>query len=346
MDDFDLIAIDAPSSTKWQISAAGESVFRRSNILLLFTFVLVVLVYPSRHAQAVPSSEKKPASLTIGFIPGENPATLRENGLELAKLLQAKIGLPVNVYVSKDYSGLIVAMKEKKVDFAFFSAMTYVFAEKMAGAKVLLKKVWTSPYYHSVLLTRSDSHLNKLSQLKGKKIAFVDEKSASGYLYPSVYFKKQGIDPSKYFSEVIYSGNHESSVKMLLDKKVDLIAVYANDKSSKNTAFTRFASKEIGHESANTQAQQSTSQESKVTTKSLWVSDPIPTDPFCVRADFYEQYPKTVHDLMFAFIEMQDDAASAPELRRVLGVSSLVLATSQQYEPVREMVRELNLKME
>jgi len=115
--------------------------------------------------------------------------------------------------------------------------MSFVFAEKFAGAKVLLKKVWDGPYYYSTILVRGDSKIHNLAQLKGKRIAFVDQKSASGFLYPQVLFKKQKIDPLKYFSEITYSGNHEKSVALLADGKVDAVAVFSNDAKGKDTAW-------------------------------------------------------------------------------------------------------------
>lgn len=300
---------------------------------LLFSFVvravlaLVCLILPFVSSQARAENAGAPQSVTIGFIPGEDPATLKENGLELAKLIQARTGIPINIYISKDYSGLIEAMKTKKVDFAFYSAMTFVFAEKMAGAKVLLKKVWETPFYYSMILVRDDSRIGSIAQLKGKKFAFVDEKSASGYLYPKVYLKQKGIDPASYFKETVFSGNHDASVKMLRDGKVDAIAVFSNDKAGKDSAWTKFAG-------------------SNRKVKTLWVSSPIPNDPFCVRQDFYDGHPKVAHDLMFAMIELQEDPKEGARFKKLLGASSLMLATSQQYEPVREMVRGLDLKLQ
>lgn len=309
---------------------AVRSFFLTACLGLGFTFVLA-----AASTSAVAATAESPKSVTIGFIPGEDPKTLRENGLELAKLLQARLGVPVNIYISKNYSGLIEAMKEKKVDFAFFSAMTFVFAEKQAGAKVLLKKVWAGPYYYSTILTRSDSKIKNIKQLKGRKLAFVDEKSTSGFLYPKVHFKKLGIDADKYFGSTVFSGNHVESVRLLVEGKVDAIAVFSNDKEGSDTAWAQFSADAAKNAKVK-----------KPTAKPLWTSAPIPNDPFCVRNDFYEKYPKVSHDLMFALIELEDDSKHGERFRELLGVSSLMLATSQQYEPVRELVRELDIKLQ
>ncbi len=270
--------------------------------------------------------------LIIGFTPGENAETLKENGEEIGRILGAKVGAPIQIFISKDYAGLVEAMKDKKIDFGFFSALTYVFAEKEAGAKVLLKRVWHGPYYYSTIIVRDDSKIKSLKALKGKRLAFVDKASASGYLYPSVYFKKQNIDPDKYFSQVIFTGNHEASVKLLQEGKVDAIAVFANDEKVAESAWTRFPPKGVA-----------AAQRPKV--HPIWTSAPIPNDPFCVRQDFYESNPRISHDLMFSLIELEEDSKDGASFRKLLGDSTLMLATSQQYQPVREMVQELNLTL-
>jgi len=84
-------------------------------------FALVSIVSSLIFSVSGASAEnpKPPKSISIGFIPGENPETLRENGAEIGRMLKDKLGIPVEIYVSKDYNGLIDAMKEKKIDFAF-----------------------------------------------------------------------------------------------------------------------------------------------------------------------------------------------------------------------------------
>jgi phosphonate transport system substrate-binding protein len=287
-----------------------------------YLIALVVLSF-SLFAHAAPQQ------ITIGSIPSKDPELMKTQLLEFGKLLQDKLHIPIQIYVSKDYAGLMEAMKNKKVDFAFFSASTFVFAEKNAKAKVLLKKVWDSPFYHSAIVVRADSGISSIEKLKGKKLAFVDEKSGSGYLQPQVLFKKKGIDYKTFFKETVFSGNHANSVALLADKKVDAIATYANDKSGKsgawNVADLPTASPKV---------------------KALWVSEPIPNDPFCVRQDFYDTYPRVAHDVMFGIIELFEDKQTAPKMKEALAVSGMMLATSQQYEPVREMVRELNIQLQ
>jgi phosphonate transport system substrate-binding protein len=260
-----------------------------------------------------------PSKIVLGFIPGEDREVLKKNGAALADVLKQKLNVPVEVLVPDDYNGLVQSMKDGKVDFAFFTALTFVEAEQKAGAKVLLKKVWETPFYYSSIVTLDNSKIRKITDLKGKKFGFVDEKSASGYLYPKAMFLKKKINIDKLFAERKFYGNHEAAVKALKAGEVDAVAVYADDEKGKGGAWTAYTPG------------------TKV--RALWVSDPIPNDPFCVRKDFYDKYPRYTHDLMFALIDLQDEPADKNPLKLLFNVKSMALATSKQYDPVRELMK-------
>lgn len=285
---------------------------------------LFISVASFAYAKDLPA-EKPPESITIGLIPGGNPEKLKAQSLELAKALQEKLQIPVTIYISKNYAGLAEAMKSKKVDFAFFTSSTFVLAEQQAQAKVLLKTVWQEPYYYSALITAKTSGIKKLQDLKGKKVAFVDEKSSSGYLYPQVALQKQKMT-AKDFKEVVFSGNHQASMQLLEQGQVDAAAVYSDDDKGRHSAWSQFAKDPKKY-------------------RVVWMSEPIPSDPFCVRGDFYEMYPKVTHSLMFALIDLFQIHREKKTYSEILGSRDLMPATSKQYDPVREMVKALKMEL-
>ena len=257
-------------------------------------------------------------TLTVGMLPGGEPQAIERESYIMAEKLQSKLGRPVQIYISKNYTGMIEALKNKKVDLAILSSMTYVMAEKETNIKVLLKKTWSNgPFYYSALIVKASSGIKSVKDLKNKRVGFVDEKSTSGYLYPQVFLRKNSLD-EKTFKSIQFSGNHAASVELLEAGKVDVIAVFADDEKAKHGAWTRFA-------------------KGKLKVRTLWISEPIPNDPIVVRQDFYDQNPKLTHELMYNLIEIQSEAQSG--LDEILGTSDLMPATSRQYDPVREMVK-------
>ena len=288
---------------------------------------LLFLMFLWGNSVGLATDEGLPKSITIGFSPGEDPEALKVKSEELVRKIQSKVGVPVKSFFSKDYQGLIDAMKKKEVDFAFYTAMSFVFAEKQAGAKVLFKKVWEHPYYYSAIVVRRDSKIASLQGLKGKRFAFVDQKSGSGFLYPSFRLKQLKLEPKTFFSSVKFSGNHAESVRLLLNKEVDGVAVFANDDKGATTAVLSYVP------------------EQNKNVKALWVSDPIPNDPFCVRQDFHDTYPRFVFRIMDALLDLNEENMKDQEMQKLFGFKKLDTATSRQYQPVRDMVQTMSIKL-
>lgn len=283
-------------------------------------FAVMILV------AAMGMAAEKPEEITIGVIPGGNPAQIKQQGVALAQELQDIIKIKTNIYISKDYNTLIEAMKEKKVDFAFLTALTFVYAEKTAQAKVLLKKVYQEPFYYAALVTLSNSKIERFIDLKSRKIAYVDSKSTSGYLYPKAHLKKMNFLDSD-FKQVVFSGNHSQSVKLLEENKVDVIAVFSDDAKGTVGAWTKFGTFD------------------KKKYKVLWVSEPVPSDPFTVRQAFYDQYPNTAHQVMVGIIDIFEKPENKEKYIDILGSKTLMPATSRQYDPVRDVIKNLKIQI-
>lgn len=256
--------------------------------------------------------------ITIGLIPGDGPE-IKSRAESFADHLQKRLGISVNIYVPKSYQRLIDAMKEKKVDFAFFTAMSFVYAEKEANAKVLLKSVWDQPYYFSTIITKQGSKINSISDLKGKRIAFVDKKSTSGYLLPTLELQDKKIEYNS-----IFTGNHKASVEKLSKGEVDAVAVFCNSKDGKKGAWDLYFPNQ------------------KMDIKNLWVSQSLPTDPFTVRGDFYKENRELTYEVMFALLDMPKLNKEKNVLKETLGVTKLVTANSSQYEPIRKLIKKLH----
>ncbi len=285
---------------------------------IVFIFVLSVSLL-------VPAAEQ-PEEITIGVIPGGNPTQIKQQGVALAQELQEIIKIKTNIYISKDYNTLIEAMKEKKVDFAFLTALSFVYAEKTAQAKVLLKKVYQEPFYYAAIVSLSNSKIERFVDLKGKKIAYVDSKSTSGYLYPKAHLKKMNFLDSD-FKQIVFSGNHSQSIKLLEDGKVDVVAVFSDDAKGNAGAWTKFGALD------------------KKKYKILWVSDPVPSDPFTVRQGFYDKYPNTAHQVMVGIIDIFEKPENKEKYVDILGSKTLMPATSRQYDPVRDVIKNLNIQI-
>ena len=239
--------------------------------------------------------------------------------------LGQKIDRNIVVKVAKDYSELVELIKMGKVDFAFFSPLNFIDAEKTSELKVLLKKVYDdSEFYYSTIVVRKDSSFKKLKDLKGKRVAFVDPKSTSGFLYPQVLFKKEGVALTDIKYE--FSGTHKLSMTMLDEKKVDAVAVWGAEPEKGTGAWT----------------EEPFAKDGKTKFRAISYSDPIPNDAFVVRKEFYDREPSLVLRVMEKMIELGEGSNNI--LKEVFGMNRLATATSRHYDSVRQMSEILNQK--
>ena len=89
------------------------------------------------------------------------------------------------------------------LDYAWFGSSGYagVYLEDPTAAVPILTRMQPTGDmgYYSVMVTRADSGINSLDDLKGKSFGWADPNSTSGYLIPSIELKAAGMDPDSYF---------------------------------------------------------------------------------------------------------------------------------------------------
>ncbi len=168
------------------------------------------------------------AELRVGLIPSEDAQAMIHASQQVMDQLAQKTGMKVRPFVATDYNGVIEALRSGKLDIAYLGPFSYVLASQVADAEAfavaVTKKTGTSSY-HSLLITRKDSGLDSVAKLKGHTFAFVDPSSTSGHLFPKAGLLKDGFDPEKHFSRVIFSGSHDASIMAVANGKVDGAAV-------------------------------------------------------------------------------------------------------------------------
>jgi phosphonate transport system substrate-binding protein len=118
-------------------------------------------------------------------------------------------------------------MEAGKIDVAYLGGSTYVAAynKGLDVVPMAVAKLQGRTYYKSCIITRPDSGIKTLQDLKGKAFAFVTPTSTSGGVGPRFYLNKNGIDPEKFFKSLIYAGKHDSVFLAVKNKKVDAGAV-------------------------------------------------------------------------------------------------------------------------
>ncbi|RXJ70321.1 phosphonate ABC transporter substrate-binding protein [Halarcobacter ebronensis] len=255
--------------------------------------------------------EKWPDKIVFGVIPVAGSTSMKENFGPLADYLEKSLGIKVELKLAGDYTGIITGMQHKHIDVAYFGPKSYVEAAKRANAEALVVEVDGEsglPGYNGIIITKKGSGLKTLEDIKGKTWAFTSSQSTSGTLVPTVMFSKKGINPTEYFSKVLYSGGHEASILSVKAGKVDAA-------STNNLDFNRGVGKQWEKDDFNV----------------LWTSDLIPGAPMAARKDLPTSLKMA---LKGAFISYDD-----PEGLKRLKNRGFIKGDDSVYNPVRDLMK-------
>jgi phosphonate transport system substrate-binding protein len=256
--------------------------------------------------------------LRVGFVPAEDAQQVIRNAQPLVEILQKKLGIEVQPFVAGDYTGVVEALRVGKLDIAFLTPASYVLAKNEANVRVALKSERKgSPYYYAAIITRIDSGIKKLEDLRGKTFAFGDPLSTSANVFPRKLFHENGIDPVRDFKQILYSGGHDATVLAVLNRKVDAGATYANSTDGGDTAWARYL--------------QNSEDVKKI--YAIAYSEPIPADNLVFGANLDENLGKQIEEI---FLELSRDPQGKKMLRDLYQIDGFVAATDKDYDTVRQ----------
>lgn len=144
----------------------------------------------------------------------------------LAKTLADDMGVNVLVLQRRTYAEVLDLLKEGTAQVGFLCTL----AAGKGVAEGYLRVVTAGvPFdyapYRSVILTRSDLGVKNFRDLEGRRFAFVDPLSNTGYAWPKRYFRSKGIVPETFFKQTIFTYSHDRSIRALLEGFVDAAAV-------------------------------------------------------------------------------------------------------------------------
>jgi phosphonate transport system substrate-binding protein len=181
-------------------------------------------------AGLIACSRQEP-SLTLVLTPSRDPTALKEAGDAFAKTITQISGVPIKAIVASDYAGVIEALRSRRVELAFVHPVGYVLANREAGCQILVRDVWQGKTaYTARFYVRRDRGIQRVEDLRGKTVAFVDPASSSGYIYPMVLLMKQGLvrdrDPKSFFKDALFAGTHEAALQSVLRGRVDAAASF------------------------------------------------------------------------------------------------------------------------
>ncbi|MGH7395447.1 MAG: putative selenate ABC transporter substrate-binding protein [Candidatus Methylomirabilales bacterium] len=161
------------------------------------------------------------AELKVSAIPDENPQELLRIYQPFAEYLARELKMPVRFVPVLDYAATVEGLAAKKLDMVWYGGFTSVQAVRRTGnaTRIVMRK--EDAEFKSVFVSRPDSGIQRLADLKGKSFAFGSVSSTSGHLMPRYFLVQNKISPERDFGTFAFSGAHDATALWVQQGKVD-----------------------------------------------------------------------------------------------------------------------------
>ena len=177
------------------------------------------------------------------------PASNHASGLELDSLLMflsSQTTWVFNPIRCKSYEEALEMLDSGEARMGWLGPFASAEASrtgKFEPFAVGLPKNQSTPNYYSLFITKSNSLIKNLNEVKNKKIIIGNVHSTSGYIVPKRELNDVSInlDNNHEFSEIIISQNHDEAIRLLLEGRADVAAVSSvnlNESINKKTIYS------------------------------------------------------------------------------------------------------------
>jgi len=168
-----------------------------------------------------------PGTLIFAYTPVEDPAVYAKAWQGFLKHLQKETGRRVVFFPVHSNAAQIEAMRAGRLHVAAFNTGSNPLAVNCAGFVpfAMMADKNGAFGYEMEIITYPSSGLEKVQDIKGKKIAFTSQTSNSGYKAPSAILRDEfKLEPNTDY-EPVFSGKHDNSVLGVANKDYPAAAV-------------------------------------------------------------------------------------------------------------------------
>lgn len=301
-----------------------------------------------------------PETFHIGLFGGDDADAVIRSHQPLADLLEAELGVPVEITTGTSYTAVIEAMRAGRVDAMEVGPFSYILAVQEAGAEAIAVGMYppednpvydpaVPPAYYSVIFTKKGSGIATIEDLRGVDFTFVDPASTSGHLAPKTALIKMGIDPDTEM-QTVFAGSHPTSVLAVWNDSAQAGATFEGNlyrlANEGQVDFCGFEDGAVG--------QPRTPEEVRAVYDAcpeghlaiIAYSDPIPNTPFAMNSQLPESFKNAVRDVLISTADNPEFIAAFQQWY-IYPVEELGLTTlDQYYNSLRDIAQLLELDLQ
>lgn len=255
----------------------------------------------------------EPGPIVFGVFPRWNAQITVRDFTPLAEQLSRELGRPVRIETDKDFESFMRRVYAREFDLVHLNQLQYVHAHRVANYRAIAK-ICDNPActIKAIIVTRRDSKLMKVSDLKGRIIAFGDPGAMVSHVLAKSLLLESALGPEQY--RTIFTKNPPNA----------LLAVYNGEADAAGVGTAVFQQSEIRHRIDIHQL------------RILSESRPIPHLPVAVRGDMDEKLALRIQRTLIGLARRPEGR----EILKKLGVERFEAADDHQYALVRNLMEE------
>jgi phosphonate transport system substrate-binding protein len=171
-------------------------------------------------------------SVGFGIVRSVDPALGRARLAELCTMLTDEVGVLFIPHHPNTYRSLVESFDAGVVALAWLPPIaSWKLEEAGTGTVLALPTRRGSLTYSAAIFARPDGP-QRMHELQGRRIAWVDPDSSSGYLVPRLCLQGAGLDLTKLFAQERFLMSHAAVVDAVLGGRFDAGATYCQPQST------------------------------------------------------------------------------------------------------------------
>jgi len=168
----------------------------------------------------------EPDAIVFGIFPRWNARITVREFAPLAEMLSREINRPVRIETDKDFNSFMFRVYAGEFDLVHLNQLQYVHAHEKAGYRVIAKTCDNpSCTIRAIIITRRDSKLKTIGDLRHKTIAFGDPGAMVSHILARSVLTDSHLMPGEY--KTIFTKNPPNALLAVYNGEVDAAGVGA-----------------------------------------------------------------------------------------------------------------------
>jgi phosphonate transport system substrate-binding protein len=262
------------------------------------------------------------------FTPSINSGIITENSKVFLKYLESETGLFFTTKIPTSYIAVVEAFGSKRADIGIMNSFGYLLAHEKYGASAELKIIrYGVDFYRGQIVAHVNSGIKSVKDLQGKKFAYTDSSSASGYMFPLKILMDNDVKPGN----SVFAIKHDNVISMIYQGQVEAGSTFYSAPSEDGTI----------NDARRLVITQFPDVLEKI--KVIAITDKIPNDPFVFRKDLPLEIKKKFKNALFKYLKTKKGQDIFFNIYNFKGV---VPADDSDYDNLRDVIKTIKLDLD